>query len=208
MKYHSQYQQDEYVYNNFFLNKKDGTFLEIGAHDGISYSNTYFFEKELGWKGICIEPIKTLFEELKKNRSCICVEGCVTDFTGKGLFLEIEGYAQMLSGLVNKYNEKHLKRIDYDMSLFGGSKKETEVDCFILGDLLKEHNISKIDFCSLDVEGAELDILKTIDFDNFYFDILSIENNSGTSEIKKFMISKGYEEVVLLGCDELYRKKI
>jgi len=207
MKYYSQHKQDEFIYNNFFLNKKDGVFLEIGAHDGISLSNTYFFEKELNWNGICIEPISTLFKELKENRKCICVEGCIADFSGKGLFLEIEGYAQMLSGLVSKYNKKHLNRIDYDMSVYGGSKKETEVDCYILNDLLKQNNISKIDFCSLDVEGAELDILKTIDFDNFYFDVFSIENNSGTSDIKKFMEKNGYEAMELLGCDEIYRKK-
>jgi hypothetical protein len=93
------------------------------------------------------------------------------------------------------------------MSIYGGSKKETEVDCFVLNDLLKQNNMSKIDFCSIDVEGAELDILKTIDFDNFHFDVFSIENNYSTSHIKKFLESKGYEGVVLLGCDEIYRKK-
>jgi FkbM family methyltransferase len=207
MKFYSQHKQDEYIYNNFFKNKKDGIFLEIGAYDGIALSNTYFFEKELGWKGICIEPQQKQYELLVKNRECICINGCVADFTGNGLFLEIDGYSTMLSGLVNKYDVNHLKRIDYEISKFGGSKKEVDVKCYLLSDLLNENSIKKIDFCSIDVEGAELDILKTIDFKSFDFDTFSIENNTGTSDIKNFMKQKGYEIVKILGCDEVYRKE-
>ena len=54
----SQYKQDEYVYNNYFKDKKDGFFLEIGADDGIRFSNCAFFEKTLGWNGIAIERHK------------------------------------------------------------------------------------------------------------------------------------------------------
>lgn len=207
MNFYSQHQQDEYVYNNFFKDKKDGIFLEIGAYDGVALSNSYFFEKELGWKGICVEPQKNKFDLLVKNRSCICVNGCIADFTGKGLFLEVDGYATMLSGLVNKYDHKHLARIDNEIRMFGGSKKEVEVDCYLLSDLLKKNDFKKIDFCSIDVEGAELDILKTINFENFEFDIFTIENNTGTSVIRKFMQEKGYEGIELLGCDEVYKKK-
>ena len=48
MKFYSQYRQDEWLYNNLFKDKKDGTFLEIGADDGIDKSNTKLFE-DLGW---------------------------------------------------------------------------------------------------------------------------------------------------------------
>lgn len=207
LKFYSQHKQDEFVYNKFFKNKKDGVFLEIGAYDGVALSNTYFFEKELGWKGICVEPQQKQYDLLVKNRKCICVNGCIADFTGKGLFLEIDGYATMLSGLVNKYDTKHMERINHEISTMGGSKKEVEVDCYMLSDLLNQNLIKKVDFCSIDVEGAELDILKTIDFKNFDFDTLSIENNTGTSEIRNFMKQKGYEVVKVLGCDEIYRKE-
>jgi hypothetical protein len=90
----------------------------------------------------------------------------------------------------------------------GGSKKEVEVDCYLLGDLLEKNSIKKIDFCSIDVEGAELDILKTIDFKNYDFEIFAIENNTGNSTIKQFMEQKGYEVDKILGCDEIYKKKV
>ena len=51
MVFYSQYNQDEYIYNNFFKNKKDkGFFLEIGADDGIRFSNCKFFEETLNWE--------------------------------------------------------------------------------------------------------------------------------------------------------------
>ena len=54
------------MYENYFLNKPEGFFLDIGAHDGVTGSNTFFFEK-LGWDGICLEPIPSVFDKLKKN---------------------------------------------------------------------------------------------------------------------------------------------
>ena len=50
--YKSQIRQDEYISKFIFNEKKDGFFIELGAVDGITNSNTYYFEKELGWKGL------------------------------------------------------------------------------------------------------------------------------------------------------------
>jgi hypothetical protein len=72
MNFKSQIGQDHYYYEHFYKPGMKGTFLDIGASDGISMSNTHMFEKELGWDGICIEPSRLAFEKLVKNRSCIC----------------------------------------------------------------------------------------------------------------------------------------
>jgi hypothetical protein len=65
MQYYSQYGQDKFLFENFFINKKEGFFLDIGAHDGVNGNNTFLFEK-IGWSGVCIEPIPSVFEKLKK----------------------------------------------------------------------------------------------------------------------------------------------
>jgi hypothetical protein len=44
MNYYSQCGEDEYIYNNYFKNKKNGKYIELGALDGVLYSNTKFFE--------------------------------------------------------------------------------------------------------------------------------------------------------------------
>lgn len=70
MTYYSQAWQDEFVANllNF---KRNGYFIDIGSTDGMNQSNSYFFESELGWQGICIERGIGYTEHYKNNRSCI-----------------------------------------------------------------------------------------------------------------------------------------
>src|SRR5258706_11369284 len=54
--YYSQHSQDRFVDNFLLHGKRGGVFVDVGAYDGVALSNTYYFEKELGWQGICIEP--------------------------------------------------------------------------------------------------------------------------------------------------------
>jgi hypothetical protein len=65
--------QDMYAYL-YFKGKKDGFFIDIGAYDGITISNTYALEK-IGWKGICVEPVPEIYDRLIKNRKCECIKG-------------------------------------------------------------------------------------------------------------------------------------
>jgi hypothetical protein len=68
MTYYSQCSEDKFLNDNFFKNKKTGTYIELGAVDGIFQSNTKFFEDTLGWTGILIEPEPDKFKELTQNR--------------------------------------------------------------------------------------------------------------------------------------------
>ena len=63
--FQSQVGQDEWVVS-FFSSKGDGYFLDIGAHNGVDLSNTYYLEKELQWNGICVEADPYIFEDLRK----------------------------------------------------------------------------------------------------------------------------------------------
>ena len=63
----SQFNQDKFIFENFFPVKSDGVFVDIGAHDGITLSNTWFFENYLGWTGYCFEPNPSLFAKLVEN---------------------------------------------------------------------------------------------------------------------------------------------
>ena len=69
---YSQYGQDVYLINSIFPDRINGYFVDVGAYDGITLSNTFILEKHLGWSGICIEPNPEAFEKLRANRSCIC----------------------------------------------------------------------------------------------------------------------------------------
>ena len=113
----------------------------------------------------------------------------------------------MLSGLKSEYNEKHLQRIEYELKAFGGTKKEIEVQCYNLNEVLISYNIFNIDYCSLDIEGGEFNVLQTIDFEKFNIYAFSVENNYHELKFKKFMKSKGYKLVEVMDCDDIYVKE-
>lgn len=202
--YYSQSGQDQFVYEKYFLKKKEGVFVDIGAYDGIRYSNTYFFEKHLGWKGICIEPIPNVFESLLKNRNCICIQGCVSPESKQEEFLHLKGRTEMLSGLLSAYPSIHIERIKYELEKYGGSYEIIQVMCYPLDDLLKMHQLHHVDLLSLDTEGGELEILKSIDFRQTQIDVIIVENNYKDPLFEPFLFSKGYRCVKKFSHDLIF----
>lgn len=201
--YKSQFGQDQ-ILNQLFQNKKHGVFVDIGAHDGITLSNSYFFEKELEWTGLCIEPLPKVFEQLKKNRSCIVVEGAAWSEDTTKQFRIVEGYAEMLSGFVDTYNPLHEKRIQDEVAAMGGTITDVAIRCYDVNRLLLKYNLEDIDFLSIDVEGSELDILKSIDYNKIKIKVVLAENNYGDETLRNFMSSKGYTFTNRIAIDDLY----
>lgn len=208
--YHSQYGQDKFTNERYFKNLEKGTFVEIGAHDGVTYSNTLFFEKELGWDGICVEPIPEIYQQLKQNRSCTCIEGCITDWSGKGKLLRIKSpfvNTEMLTGLLDKYDSRHLERIEIEIKHFGGTYESIDVNCYQLNDLLENAKISHINLLTIDTEGGELEILFSIDFDKYMIDVISVEDNYNNPLFKIFLEEKNFVYVDKLNSDLIFVNK-
>jgi len=206
MQFYSQIGQDKFLFERFFLGKRNGIFVDIGAYDGRTFSNTLFFEQSLGWTGLCVEPLPGEFEKLKSCRSATCANTCVSDYNGIGDMLDVDvtGDARMLSGLIENYDPRHLERIDR-VSI---QKNVIRVPVTTLTDLLSAHNLTRVDYCSLDTEGSELNILKSLDFRQFDISLFTIANNYKDGRIHDFMARNGYGLVVeFQGCDQLYKKK-
>ncbi len=204
MQYYSQCRQDEFIDKIVFKKKGNGYFIEIGAYDGITFSNTYFFEKDRNWKGICVEPMPIAFNKLKLNRNCDLINGCIYSKEGFVEFLQVEGASEMLSGISETYDSRHCSRIDKEIVERGGEKKYIKVKAYNLINLLNERNIQEVDFCSIDVEGGEWDVLQTIDFSKIKIKSFTIENNYKDDKIKNYLISKGYIYIGKLEMDELF----
>ena len=209
--YYSQSSQDQYLNENIFKNKLNGFFVEIGAFDGVQLSNSYFFEKELKWKGICIEPIPEIYKLLRANRTCICVEGIVYNHTGFEDFKHFQGGSnpasagEMWSGIPTKLHPNHLAIIEHYNKVDGGrSEQILKVKSYLLNDLLKEYGVSYVDYLSVDTEGSELEILKTIDFEKYYIHVIGVENNYQDSAISEFLKSKGFKFIQRLGFDDIF----
>ncbi|NGX45022.1 MAG: hypothetical protein K940chlam2_00162 [Chlamydiae bacterium] len=190
--YHSQCGQDRYVYKKFFNHHRNGVFVDIGAHDGVFINNTNFFEKTLGWTGICVEPNPTVFPQLKENRSCTCIQGCVSNEGGKRPYLLLPKNINGLCGLVDKYDQPHLDKIKELMSTNEGSSEKISVNCYLLNDLLDENGITHINFLSVDTEGGELDILKSLDFSKYQIDVITVEVNPSDERFPPFLEEKGF----------------
>lgn len=206
--YHSQWNQDRFVHENFFSEKKDGFFVDVGAHDGITINNTYFFEK-LGWKGICIEPIPKIYEKLIENRNCECIQGCVYNHDGEITFSVFTGHCEMLSGITSEYNQAHTNRIEKELKLYGGNRQEIKAKCFRLQSLFDERNIKYVDFLSIDTEGSELEVIKSIDFFKTKFGVILVENNGKDrkKEIRRILSDNNYILFSELGGDSVYTAK-
>ncbi len=208
--YYSQCGQDQYVNEHYFKNRRDGVFIEIGTHNGMTYSNTYFFEKELGWTGICVEPLPERFAELRACRSCICIQGCVADTSGVSKLLKVSSplvNVEMLSGLQHKYDPRHFERMKTEVGTYGGSYQYIDVQCYKLNDLLGKNAITHVNFLSIDTEGGEFDILASIDFSRFKIDVITVEDNYEDSRFISFLGEKGYALVTRLGQDLLFVHK-
>ncbi|HLB94298.1 MAG TPA: FkbM family methyltransferase [Candidatus Babeliales bacterium] len=206
-KFYSQVGQDRWVYTKFFEQLGDnyrGTFVEIGAHDGVTHSNTLFFERELGWRGVCVEPRASAFKSLTQNRKCDCLQACITAKNEKRMFLEVEGFAAELSGLVDTYEPGHRNRIDLEISQNGGQYRTIEVDCIDFNTLCQRYNLKAIDFMSIDTEGCELEILRNIDFSKIEIKVIAIENNYRNPEIRAIMERNGFVSVGQLSTDDIY----
>lgn len=190
MKYYSQYRQD-YLFDLLFSKKQKGTFLDIGAYDGISFSNSYFFEKHRNWSGICIEPNPVVFERLKDNRNCYLENCCVSDREGNVIFRAVEGWAEMLSGILDFFDKTHIERINEDIRLNGGSYQDISIKCEDINQILEKNQIRNIDFCSIDTEGAEWEIVKSLDFGKYSITAFAIEGDN--EKVTCYLKGKGYK---------------
>ena len=207
MKYYSQYEQDKWLFENYFKDKPNGFFLEIGADDGVRNSNTKFYE-ELGWNGMCVEPSHARFKELSENRTCICENVAISDTIGEVEFMDISGWGRGLSGIVDKYDARHKNRIQSELKHPQNTGNQTiTVKTDLLSNLLDKHGITEIDFCTIDTEGGEFDIIKTIDFDKYSIGIILVENNYKESNVNDFLTNKGYKRVTTLKIDDVYVKQ-
>lgn len=204
----SQVLQDIFFDTFVFNGQENGLFVDIGAHDGIQHSNSYFFEKERNWKGLCIEPLPTVFAELQKNRTADCINGCISNNTSNALFYAVSGPSQQLSGLIDTYDPRHKERMQREIKQRGGKCEIIQVPTYRLADICSQYTITHIDFLSVDTEGNEYDILHAIDFDKLYIRAITVENNYNDNRIKELLISKGFAFITRLGNqDDVYINK-
>jgi FkbM family methyltransferase len=150
----SQMGQDYWIYGEAFNEKEGGYFLDIGAHDGITTSNTYLLEMRYKWSGICVEANPLTFAKLKENRRVQCLNVCLDSSEGEVNFT----LRDVFGGIVDEnLDNSSLNKISSD--------KIIKLKTVPLLSILKEHQAPNIiDYLSIDVEGSEERILGDFNF--------------------------------------------
>jgi len=187
---------------------ESGFFVEFGATDGVSLSNSWLLENRLGWSGILSEPARIWHDLLSTSRSCTIDHRCVTDQTGM--------YVDFLETSQGMTSRPELSTIQafVDSDRRGRRRKSIAVsypvETVSLIDLLDQHHApTTIDYISIDTEGSEFLILSGFDFTRYRFRSITVEHNRDVVKrrhLYDLLTKHGYQRVHsdISMCDDWY----
>ena len=184
MNYVSQVGQDK-ILDRLLSFKRFGFFVDIGANDGYTGSNSLFFEQERGYKGICVEPFRN--HKLYTRKCQIIYKAVSSDNKDRTLF--ISSISHVLNHLKNDDHQRH----------YPGIERTIGVPCCTLEDIVQD---KEIDFVSIDVEGHEPEIFRVYE-PKGNVKIFCIEN-----VYNKTLKIKGYYRLTRTLFDDIYVKRI
>ncbi len=202
--YFSHCGEDWWLDEHVFKGQRGGTFVDLGGYDGVHGSNTLFFELMHGWNGLLLEPSPKPYDKAASFRRCHCLKLAVAKAAGEARFLEVSDGYTMMSGLVESFHaEVRAHLADHPSH----KQAEITVRTTTLDSLLRSHGLRKIDFISMDIEGAELQVLEGFPFDSYDVRAWIIENRQRNEIIAGIMRKNGYKRANMLGGDDIYLKE-
>lgn len=169
---------EESVIINYFKsqNKQHGRFLDIGAYDGKTFSNTHKLA-EIGWSGVCYEPSPKPFESLrqlyKDNKNIVVVNSAISKHCGNILFYDSSGNAISTTSLVHKELWEKGSKIKY---------KQIVVSSVTPSNVLSKFGLV-YDFVNIDTEGTNCEILELFVSAGLKFNLLCIEHDGYEKKI-------------------------
>jgi len=180
-KWFSQARQDEVV-AALLKDKRGGYFVDLAANDAIKISNTYALEKNFGWSGLCLEPNPTYWAGLS-YRDCTTVSAVVGSERMQEIQFKFPNRAGPQGGIVGKQFDNK------EPSKFNEDKPRYTVP---LLEIFKKFNTpSVIDYLSLDVEGAEDLVMSSFPFDQYRFNVITLERPS--ANLQELLKAHGYQ---------------
>lgn len=212
-KFFSQVGQDRFV-AQILKNKSQGFFVESGAYDGVTYSNSLYFESTLRWNGLLIEANPTLHTKIlnSSHRTCSVINSCLSP-TSHPTRLQFR-LAGPIGGLVGHISSAHSNRISNEIQagepwMTDGGGRDTFVNCWPLHSLLRYMGVRHVDYWSLDTEGSEASILNSTNFNEIDVTVITVEVNDVEAEnkVKSVMATKPYVLIHKVDFDLVYLKK-
>jgi|TARA_B110000238_G_C15964112_1_gene368764 FkbM family methyltransferase len=171
----------------YFKDRKKGFYVDVGCYHPIHRNNTYLLHKQ-NWCGINIDTSQFSIDLFNYMRPKDLNYNCAISNKNENIKLFYQKELSQLSTTEKEQAE----------SVFQGNIKEKEIQAFTLDEILNRdrYKNSKIDFLDIDVEGADLKVLKGLSFDKFKPELICVEIHEKEvelSEIYKFLVNKKYE---------------
>jgi FkbM family methyltransferase len=178
---------DEFLIEEFFKEKYNGYFIDVGAANGICDSTTYLLEKYYSWTGLLIEANSSFFNELTNNRTSKCINRALSNVNSTVNFIEsYNKYYSCIESDLNWWHKNKCLNDGYEIKIKHSINFET---------LLVENNCpKKIDLISLDIEGGEYKSLSKFPFESYDVEIFIVEMSS--NDILDLMKNNGYTRII------------
>jgi FkbM family methyltransferase len=159
------YSEEEWCIRDFFNDRSDGFFVDVGANDYKVTSNTYYLDTVLNWRGIAIEPQRQFEADYVRFRPRTkFVPFFISDASNERARIYVLSRNSLLASADKSFTEQ-----------FGDTAKEVEVPTITLNDLLDSERVKKIDFMSIDIELWEPKALAGFDVERFHPELVCIE---------------------------------
>lgn len=197
----SQIEQERWVLA-MCLGRRGGRFAEIGAFDGVLHSNTCFLETDHGWSGVLVEPNPILFAKLAASRRATCLERAVHREGGQLLSF----VASQEIGTLAEYAESDRYAEDRRRAISENGLITVETITFDEMTEADGRGDAGFDYVSLDTEGSELDILRTIDLARHKIALFTIEHNFAEPrrETMRVLLAEAGYKRLNVGFDDWY----
>jgi len=199
MGFYSQTGEDALL-SHIFRDQSNGVCLEIGALDGVKDSATLHFEKN-GWRCVLVEANPELAEQARANRRGPVFSCAAGDHAGTVDFPIVED-AQPLSTMI-------LSKVEDIRASGFNQHKTTTVPLRRLDTLLEQAGVSRLDFATIDVEGAELEVLRGLDLNRWNPRVLVVEDNTRGRDrrVRRYLRVNGYRCFLYDGLNDWYARE-
>jgi FkbM family methyltransferase len=162
---HYSEREEEWMIRDYFQDRRDGVFVDVGANHYRATSKTYYLESKLGWSGLAIEPQREFAADYAKYRPR-------TKFLP--FFISDESNRTARLFILDRMRPVASSDRDF-VQKFGDPDEVRDVPTITLTDLLKAEGVRRIDFLSMDIELHEPQALKGFDIDRFRPSLVCVE---------------------------------
>lgn len=191
--------------------KRRPTYLDIAANHAKRWSASWFFDRCMGWDGVCAEPNDIYWDELRSQRHCQLIDTCLSDQVRKVNFSFTGAYGGVVADHAAQDEGRHFgvngklhsQSTKYEKH-FNGIR---EIECTTVRNAMRERNdgeerMTHFDFMSLDVEGHEYPILQGIDWKTTTIDVIVTENRG--IKVLQLLEREGYDHFPALLKDDVW----